>query len=231
LDLLGALTGADPTLPAKKNNPLTFDQIQVMLESKAKDPVEDVRIAVGAARRVIEGKSIIEAARKEGNVLSAIEKVIFLKGVPFFQGMTVDQLKVLANVCEEQLFTDNTVVFDEGDPGGTLYVIVSGKVAIERHNKIARTSARLSTLETRSYFGEATLFDNSPCTTTSLALEDTLTLRLRYEHLVALMQEYPELSLHLIKILSKRLQETSEQVASLTRSMSRSMHQVYDRLD
>jgi HEAT repeat protein len=34
--------------------------------------------------------------------LSAIEKVIFLKEVPFFQGMTVEQLRVLADVCEEE---------------------------------------------------------------------------------------------------------------------------------
>jgi CRP/FNR family transcriptional regulator, cyclic AMP receptor protein len=186
---------------------------------------------VAAARRVLEGSSVIEAARKEGSVLSAIEKVIFLKGVPFFQGMTVEQLKVLSNVCEEQLFPESTVIFEEGEPGGTLYVIVSGKVAVERRNRVTRTTARLGTVDARSYFGEATLFDNSATTTMALALEDTLTLRLRNEHLVALMQEYPELSLHLIKILSKRLQETSEQVASLTRSMSRSMHQVYDKLD
>jgi hypothetical protein len=234
LDLLGAIGGDTPkeAAPAPKAIDLfSYEQIQKLLDTRAADVAEDVRTAVAAARRVLEGSSVIEAARKEGSVLSAIEKVIFLKGVPFFQGMTVEQLKVLSNVCEEQLFPESTVIFEEGEPGGTLYVIVSGKVAVERRNRVTRTTARLGTVDARSYFGEATLFDNSATTTMALALEDTLTLRLRNEHLVALMQEYPELSLHLIKILSKRLQETSEQVASLTRSMSRSMHQVYDKLD
>ncbi len=44
------------------------------------------------------------------------------------------------------------------------------------------------------------------------------------------MQDNPELSLGLIKILGQRLRETSEQVAALTRNLSRSMHQVYDKL-
>jgi len=220
-DLLGKL--ADPR-PA-----FTRAEVERMLDGREHDSSGDVRIAVDAARRMLKGQTIVDAQR-EGKMLSAVEKVVFLKGVPFFQGMTVNQLKVLANVCDEELFPDNAVIFDEGSAGGKLYVIVSGKVGIERVNKATKKSARLNTLETRSYFGEATLFDNSPNTTTALALGETLTLRLRYEPLVALMQEYPELSLELIKVLSQRLRETGEQVATLSRTMSRDLHQVYDRL-
>jgi HEAT repeat protein len=207
----------------------TRAEVERLLDQHSHDAAQDVRIAVEAARRMLKGQTIVDA-QHEGKMLSAVEKVVFLKGVPFFQGMTVNQLKVLANVCDEELFAENTVIYDEGSPGGKLYVIVSGKVGIERLNKATKKSARISTLETRSYFGEATLFDNSPATTTALALSETLTLRLRYEPLVALMQEYPELSLELIKVLSQRLRETGEQVAALSRTMSRDLHQVYDKL-
>lgn len=229
-NLLGLLaSGDDPNATLKLNAPLSRAEAERLLDGRAHDTSEDVRIAVDSARRMLTGQTIVDAQR-EGKMLSAVEKVVFLKGVPFFQGMTVNQLKVLANVCDEELFPENAVIYDEGSPGGKLYVIVSGKVGIERLNKATRKSARLSTLETRSYFGEATLFDNSPATTTALALSETLTLRLRYEPLVALMQEYPELSLELIKVLSQRLRETGEQVAALSRTMSRDLHQVYDKL-
>jgi CRP-like cAMP-binding protein len=110
-------------------------------------------------------------------------------------------------------------------------VVVSGKVGIERKNKVTSTSVRLNTIEMRSYFGESTLFDNSRSTTTAIALEDTLTLHLSHEPLVALIHEDPELSLQLIKVLSRRIQETDEQVADLSRQRSRTMHKLYDKLD
>lgn len=229
VNLLGMLAEGDSTEPAKPDQPFTRAEVERLLEGRSHETSEDVLIAMDATRRMIKGQTIVDAQR-EGKMLSAVEKVVFLKGVPFFQGMTVNQLKVLANVCDEELFPENTVIFDEGSPGGKLYVIVSGKVGVERFNKATKKSARLSTLETRSYFGEATLFDNSPATTIALALTETLTLRLRYEPLVALMQEYPELSLELIKVLSQRLRETGEQVAALSRTMSRDLHQVYDKL-
>lgn len=223
----GKSPNAADTLPAGL---FTLEEIRRLLKNIAIDPVEDVRTAADAASRIIEKKDLLQLLREEGHVLSAIEKIIFLRGVPFFQNMTVNQLKVLAAVCEERNFRENKVIIEEGDQTGVLYVVVRGRVGVEKLNKATRTSARLSTLEARSYFGEDTLFDNSPSPTSALAVEDTLTLVLRHEPLVALMQDNPELSLQLIKVLSQRLRETSEQVAGLTRNMSRSMHQVYDKL-
>jgi CRP-like cAMP-binding protein len=211
--------------------PFILDEIQVMLRFTGKGNLPEVQTAVRAARRIIESRNIItEVAGKEEAVLSAVEKIIFLKGVPFFEDMTVNQLKALATVTEEQFFPTDKTIFDEGDAGGILYVVVSGRVGIERKNRATGTSARLSTIEARGYFGEATLFDASPNFTTAIALQDTLTLRLRHEPLVALMQEYPDLSLQLIKVLSKRIQETDVQVADLSRRRSRTMHKLYDKL-
>ena len=79
-------------------------------------------------------------------MLSAIEKVIFLKEVPFFQGMTVEQLRVLANVCEEESFPVEARLFNEGDPGGALYIVVSGRVGIEQEKRKG-FFARLATVE------------------------------------------------------------------------------------
>jgi hypothetical protein len=209
----------------------TLEEIRRLLNNIiTNDPVEDVRSAASAALRIIERKDLLQLLREEGHVLSAIEKIIFLRGVPFFQNMAVNQLKVLAAVTEEHNFRENKLIIEEGAQVGTLYVVVRGRVGIEKMNKATKTTARLNTLEARSYFGEDTLFDNSPSPTSALAVEETLTLSLRHEPLVALMQDNPELSLQLIKVLSQRLRETSEQVAGLTRNMSRSMHQVYDKL-
>ncbi|MBN1562933.1 MAG: Crp/Fnr family transcriptional regulator [Anaerolineae bacterium] len=163
-------------------------------------------------------------------MLSVIEKMIFLKSVSFFREMTVNHLKTLASVCEEMLFPEETTILSEGDPGGTLYMIVSGRVSIEQTNAV-RQSLRLNLLESRGHFGEDTLFDNSPSPTSAITLQDTLTLQISHQPLALLMQQYPGIALHFLQTLSKRMQAIDEQIADLSRAHSRPMHKVYDKLD
>src|SRR5260221_5816522 len=65
-------------------------------------------------------------------MLSPIEKLIFLKEIPFFAQMSIEQLKVLGNLCEEAFFEEKSVIFREGEPGGALYMVVAGRGAITR---------------------------------------------------------------------------------------------------
>lgn len=162
-------------------------------------------------------------------MLSAIEKVIFLKEVPFFQGMTVDQLRVLANVCEEEFFCAGDQLFKEGDRGGVLYVVVSGRVGIEQEKRKG-SSVRLATIEAHSYLGETDFFDNNCRTNSAIAIQDTLTLKLRREPLIALARQHPDLSLELINVLSERLREANNRIADLTRARPRELHKLYDQL-
>jgi CRP/FNR family cyclic AMP-dependent transcriptional regulator len=163
-------------------------------------------------------------------VLSVIEKIIFLKEVPFFKGMTIEQLKILANVCEEEVFERETRIFNTGDPGGILYVVVNGRVGIEQEKRKG-SFARLGNIEAHSYFGEMNLFDNSPRSTSALALQDTLTLRLRREPLIALARQHPDLSLELINVLSQRLRETNDRIAELTKTRPRELHKLFDQFE
>jgi len=162
-------------------------------------------------------------------MLSTIEKVLFLKEVPFFQGMTIDHLKVLARVCDEELLSVNTRIFNQGDPGGALYVIVNGRVGIEQEKR-AGSFARLATIGAYHYFGETDFFDNSPRTTAAIALQDTLTLRLRREPLIALARQHPDLGLDLLRVLSQRLYEANERIVELTRTRPAALQQLYDQL-
>ncbi|NJP06327.1 MAG: cyclic nucleotide-binding domain-containing protein [Chloroflexaceae bacterium] len=246
LDVLGRIAGHEspsesssnhrqppvPTDGASPAVPLTRGRVQTLIVRALQDPSKDVQLAGRTAGRVLAGMPVIDAfIQEEGDhVLSTIERIIFLKGVPFFQGMTVEQLKVLANVCEEQFFPQDTGICQQGDPGGTLYVVVSGRVGIEQEKR-AGAFARLATVEAHSYFGEANLFDDSPYAASAIALQDTLTLRLRREPLIELARQHPDLSLELIKVLSQRLREVNDRIAELTRTRPRQLHKLYDQFE
>jgi CRP/FNR family transcriptional regulator, cyclic AMP receptor protein len=162
-------------------------------------------------------------------MLSEIEKVIFLKEVHFFQNMTLEQLRVLASVCEEEFFPAETHIYKEGDPGGILYIVVSGRVGIEQQKRKGFV-ARLVTLEPHTYFGEIDLFNDHCRTNSAIAIRDTLVLRQRREPLIALARKYPELSLELINALSARLREANQQIAELTRTLPSTLQDLYDQL-
>ena len=164
-------------------------------------------------------------------MLSVIEKIIFLKEVPFFRGMTTDQLKILAEISEEERFETDTYIFKEGDPGGVMYVVVDGRVAVERQGKRKGSSARLAVMGAHAYVGEMALFDNGTRTASAIALQDTLTLRVRREPLVALTRQYPDLSLELIQVLSERLREANEQIAELSPTRPRELHRLFDQFE
>jgi CRP/FNR family transcriptional regulator, cyclic AMP receptor protein len=163
--------------------------------------------------------------------LSLDERVIFLKQVIFFQSMPNELLKVLASICEEEFIPKGTTVFKEGDSGGVVYIVVNGLVAIEREGARKNSVVRLATMDTRSSFGDMSLFDDSPRSTSAITTEDTTLLKLRVEPLVALMRQYPDMSLELIKILSQRIREANDQITRLTRSRPRQLDQLYEKLE
>jgi len=163
-------------------------------------------------------------------MLSTVEKFAFLKEVPFFQGMTADQLEVLATACEEERFAEDTVIFAQGDPGGALYVVVRGRVGVDREKRKG-SFVHLATVGPNSYFGEMSLFDDSPRSTSAVALQDTLALRLRREPLVELVRHDPSLSLELIKVLSQHLRAANHRIAEMTHSRPRQINKLYDALE
>lgn len=256
LDLFGAITGDAPQKEEKKEEKpalsscqsiFSRNELEAMFRMAANDPAPEVQLAARSASRMIAGLSLSEMFQTQQTqqahlgpqiqpgqgewMLSTIEKIIFLKEVSFFGGMTVDQLKILASVCEEEVFNEDTVIFNEGDLGGALYVVVRGRVGIEREAGARKGSTlRIGTIQAYSYFGEMTLFDNSPRTEKAVAIQDTLTLRLRREPLIALTRQYPDLSLKLINVLSQRLREANDRIAQLSTAKPRELQKVFDKL-
>jgi CRP-like cAMP-binding protein len=163
-------------------------------------------------------------------MLSTIDRIIFLKEVPFFKDMTINQLKVLASVCEEKFFGKDTDIFRKGDSGGVLYIVVNGRVGVE-FEKRPGSFVRLADVNAYSYFGEANFFDNSQRTISAMAVRDTLVLQLRREPLIELARQNPNLALGLIAVLSQRLRDDNDRVADLTRAQPRALNKLYDQFD
>ena len=159
-------------------------------------------------------------AAVERSMMTVIEKVIFLKEVPFFQGMSVDNLRVLAGIAEETTADAGRRIITEGERGDTLYVIVSGRVGIQRHKQAEddRTLTQLATLGPREYFAEMSLFDEEPHSADAIAMTPTQLLTVSREPLIELIRRQPDLALGLFKVLSQRLRQANLSLSKKVRA-------------
>ena len=129
----------------------------------------------------------------------------------------------------EKKYGKDTRIFKTGDAGGTLYVIVDGQVGVEQEKRGGSTL--LATLGNNSYFGEMSLFDNSPRSTSAVVMKDSLLLELNRAPIFTLTMQSPDLAFELINVLSQRIRETSDRLADTTRSRPRELHKLFDQFN
>ena len=223
--------GAGTPLPENGIQMISQPEARYLIALAQNDISHAVRSAALAAARLAGKTSNTMEGEFMTASLSVIERIIFLKQVTLFQSMTIEQLKVMASICEDETISQGTVIFKEGDPGGAVYVVVHGRIGIQREGDRKGSVVRLATLEARGSFGEMNMFDNSPRSANAVAIEDALLLKLRSEPFMAIIHQHPDMSLELIKVLSIRIREANDQIAHLTRSTPHQLQKLYDRLE
>jgi hypothetical protein len=151
-------------------------------------------------------------AAKERTMLTMIEKIVFLKQVQFFDEMPAADLRALAGVAEAATYEAGQTIITEGEPSDALYVVVSGRVAVQHRQRgeTERTLTELASLGPREYFGEMSLFDEAPGSADVVALAPTQVLVVRRAPLFALIERQPALAMDLFRVLSRRLRQANE---------------------
>ncbi len=104
-------------------------------------------------------------------------------------------------------FPAGAVVFEEGDPGSRLYVILEGQVSIvKRTGGRAVTLARLGAGE---FFGEMALLDRQPRSASAVVEAPSRLLELDEAAFERVVVDRGEVALRLLKRLSRRLREAN----------------------
>jgi CRP/FNR family transcriptional regulator, cyclic AMP receptor protein len=104
--------------------------------------------------------------------LTTIEKVIFLKSVDIFEHATIEQLGRIAGLTEEVHFEPGEIIFNEGEPGDSFYLLLSGRVFIQRNGNTLRE------MKEKEAFGTLEVLDFHPRATTAKAADQVRALKL-----------------------------------------------------
>jgi len=145
-------------------------------------------------------------------MLSIIDKMLFLKRVSMFSGMTPEQIRVLISHLEEQHFLSGEVIMYEGDFSQELYILVSGRVRIVKDygGSHERTLALLTQGE---FFGDMAIFESAPRSATAVTEEEAELLALSPEKFKQTIYQKPEMAFEIFRELSARLRRREELAA------------------
>lgn len=104
--------------------------------------------------------------------LATIEKVVFLKSVDIFSHATIEELGRVAALTEEVHFEPGETIFRKGEPTDAIYLMLSGRVAIEGSRQIVREVTEKQAL------GTVAALDRNPALHTVTAIEPVYALKL-----------------------------------------------------
>jgi CRP-like cAMP-binding protein len=137
-----------------------------------------------------------------------------VRRAPLFTALDDAQAASLRTSMDAVKISKGGVLFKEGDEGEHVYVIVDGKLKLGTSSGDGRENL-LSILGPGEMFGELSLFDPGPRTSTATAVTDAKLLSLSHEKLIPWLKGNPEVSLHLLARLAQRLRRTNEAVGDL----------------
>jgi CRP/FNR family transcriptional regulator, cyclic AMP receptor protein len=149
------------------------------------------------------------------------EREAQLARVPFFEGLTTEALALIANATTEESHATGTKIFQYGDVGDKLFVLLEGRVRISREVAGMGEEA-LAVLGPGEVFGEMSLIDEAPRSADARVHERCRLLVISKEAFDELLFIHKDLAYEVlwncVRILSTRLRETNEKLTFLTTS-------------
>jgi CRP-like cAMP-binding protein len=132
-------------------------------------------------------------------VLTPIDKVLSLQSVDVFRHATTEMLAYIGSIATELRMKKKEVVFLKDQLADAMYVVVSGRVRLEKEGK------EVLTLGAGQSFGTWALFDDQPRLMTAVLLEDAHLLKIKKEDFYDLLADHDEITPVIFKALVERV--------------------------
>ena len=131
-----------------------------------------------------------------------------------FQGVSAEDAEVLAGQFDFMDVPRGAVIFHEGEPGDSLYIVLSGKIKLGRRTADGRENL-VAVMGPSDQFGELSLFDPGPRTSTAVAVTDARLARMSKQALRSWITERPQIAEQLLRVVARRLRRTNAMLGDL----------------
>lgn len=137
-----------------------------------------------------------------------------LRRTPLFATLDQDAAQSLRASMNEIELARGDLLFHEGDPGDSLYVVLRGKIKLGRTSGDGRENL-VAVLGPGEMFGELSLFDPGPRSAGATALVDSTLLGLSSDELTPWLATRPDVARALLRAIARRLRRTNDSMSDL----------------
>ena len=139
----------------------------------------------------------------------------FLNSIPYFSGMSPAEIDSIKRFIFEKKFERGEVVLLEGEPAEALFLVVSGVV------KVFKTSVEgkeqiLNLVRPGESFNGVPLFDDGLNPASAEAMGPVVLYGIRKDDLHAILEDYPQVAMNIIKELAGRVRQLVSLVEDLS---------------
>jgi len=144
-----------------------------------------------------------------------MSKVAMLRNVPFFTGLSDQEIEVLVESLGRRTFGKGMIIFHKDSPGQAMYIIESGKVRIFILSESGQEIS-VNIYGPGDVFGELALLDGSPRSAGAVAMEKTVAFTLHRDDFLQHLEACPRMARNIIEVLSARLRYTTAYAESMS---------------
>lgn len=136
--------------------------------------------------------------------------MVAFKSSRLFSSVLATDLETLNQIARSKSYKAGRNIFQEGDPGDGLHVIIEGRVQISC--LVGQDQRRvLSRFGPGDFFGEMAALDDQPRSATATAEVDTTTQFISRDDLLRVLADSPGMAISLVKEFSLRMRDFNHQ--------------------
>ena len=133
------------------------------------------------------------------------EKLQFLQKTELFSELPETELKAICHIAKEVAYPADSTLFEEGDEGDSLYLLVDGEVSI------IKAGTEVLFFNEKGYcLGEIALIDNKPRSATVKTVEPTQFLRITRNDFYNAMVREPRIGMGMFRVLNDKIRRDLE---------------------
>jgi HEAT repeat protein len=201
------LKNTDPwlrTLAVRSTSELGFQEFLPLLHQLKSGPDALLReAALGALSKFGEEKQMDTL-----KTVSILERILLLREIPIFAGLSPEDLQLVANIAREEWYPQNTDIFHQGEEGNVMFVIVEGRLDVVR--SVNGTEQVLAQRGPGEFVGEMAVIESAPRLATLRTQSDVRVLAIDGETFKGILRERPDVSFAVLRNISRRLREMTQ---------------------
>jgi len=132
-----------------------------------------------------------------------------------FEGLIPEEIDMLAELTQKKTYQPGEVVFEQGDIGDSLFLLVEGQVDVVQKRQDDSEHV-IALLEAPAFFGEMSLIDKEYRSATIRAKTEAVLLSLTNENLHSFARAYKNgftlVVINIARVLSSRLREMNQKL-------------------